>query len=246
MTSRKVGPPNKTYSEEILKEIIYRYKTFEKPNGKITYSAVWEYAKNDWYEFKCKQNLSPTELRDVKKYTSEDLWRKNNRKTGEPNSGKRLINEVNSVKNYFIKSSKNKIINVPSVVDVINKLTSKEEMIESLQPLEVLCLKLLETEKGLKDEIEKLKSDLEFFKVKAEKQEESIFQLARYSRSSESILKNVLNTGSSKHKLVEEALENIFINPMNFLYKDEKIEPSSEKVVSITERKQKITDTYGL
>lgn len=246
MTNNKVGPPKKTYSEDILKEIIYEYKINEKPTGKISYLAVWEYAKNSWYETQKEKGYTPEELKDLKKYTSEDLWRKNNRSTKEPNVGKKLIDEANKIKNYFIADSKNKNRKIPNVEETVYKLESKEDIIEALKPLETLCLNYIEKEVSLSSEIEKLQKDLEYYKNLAFKQEEAIFQLARYGRSNQGLLRNIVNTGTSKDKLVIEALENLFINPMEFLYKDNKTEPSPDKVVNITERKQKITDTYGL
>ncbi|MCZ2259412.1 hypothetical protein [Sporosarcina sp. G11-34] len=246
MTNKKVGPPKKTYSESILKQIIYEYKSYEKPNGNISYSSVWNYAKNIWYEAQKDKDFASNELNDLKKYTSEDLWRKNNRKTGEPNPGKGLIDDTNKIKGYFITDSKNKKQQIPNVEDTVYKLHSKEDIIESLKPLEKLCLDFIEKESVLSAEMVKLKADLEYYKNKSEKQEEAIFQLARYGRSNEGLLKNVLNTGTSKSKLVADALENIFINPMEFLYEENKNEAISENVINIAERKKNLTDTYGL
>lgn len=246
MSKNKVGSPKKTYSEEILKEIIYEYKTNENPTGKISYLSIWEYSKNIWYEQQKAKGYSLKELNEFKKYTSEDLWRKNNRITGKPNAGKKLVDETNQIKNYFITDSKNQSRKIPNVEETVYKLQSKEDIIEALKPLESLCLKFIEKEVALSSEIEKLKGSLEYYKNLSSKQEDAIFKLARYGRSNEGLVKNIINTGSTKDKLVVEALENIFINPSEFLYKDNKTEATSEKVINITERKQNLTDTYGI
>ena len=235
MTTKNIGPgaPKIEYDEEVIKDIIYQYKKEVQPSGKINFASVWKYSQT---------------INIDKKYKSEDLWRKNNRKTGIPNLGKQLIIDANSTKSYFIIDTQNKKQKIPNVRDTVNKLNDNEDIIEALEPLESLAIKLGEIEKEHKKTIQKLKTELKYYKDLADKQEEAIFTLARYGRSNESLVKNILNTGSTKSKLVAEALENIFINPMDFMYNEtpNNKEQTDTKIVDIQQKKKQLTETYGL
>ncbi|MCM3323297.1 hypothetical protein [Cytobacillus kochii] len=244
---RTPGARPKEYSEEIIREIIYRYRQQVQPTGRIPNEKVYKFAKN----------LVNSEIHDTndilnnldKKYGSEDFWRKNNKKTGKPNLGKKLVDEANELKNYYIKDSVNNTTKIPSVEDAVYKLNDKEDLIEALKPLEDLCIKLAEKEVKLSEEIDKLKEKLTYHKNKSERQEDAIFKLARYGRTNKGLVNNILNTGSSKSKLVSEALESIFINPMEFLYDNKKTDNEIEEpstVVDFSERKKAITETYSL
>lgn len=247
MTKKTPGAPSKTYSEEIIREIIYRYKQEVQPTGHIPYEKIWKFAKKI---VDCQDNsIDKNDIlnRLDKKYRSEDLWRKNNKKTGKPNLGKKIVDEANEIKNYFINDN-NTITKIPNVEDAVYKLNDKEDLIESLKPLENLCIKLAEKEVKLSEEIDMLKKNRDYYKNLAQKQQDAIFKLARYGKSNKGLVKNVLNTGASKSKLVAEALEEIFIDPMDFLYGYTSIDEvkKPEKVVDLAEKKQRISDTYGL
>ncbi|MBD8069285.1 hypothetical protein [Bacillus sp. PS06] len=61
----------------------------------------------------------------------------------------------------------------------------------------------------LSEEIDKLKEEFSKYKIKLERQEDAIFNLARYGRSNKGLFMNILNTDSSKSKLVSEALNGV-------------------------------------
>ncbi|EOW9529664.1 hypothetical protein ACO11K_003416 [Bacillus cytotoxicus] len=245
MAKQKPGAPIKEYSTEIIKNIIYNYRQHEQPTGRISYLKIWKYAAK-LSQAQDNNVECNNALKIDKKYGSEDLWRKNNKKTGKPNLGKKLVDEANQIKNYYITDTNNHSTKIPNVEDAVYKLHSKEDIIESLKPLEILCIDYSRKVGALSKQLEKIQQELEFYKNLSIKQEEAIFKLARYGRSKDSLVKNILNTGTSKNKLVAEALENIFINPMEFLYNDISDNNQSTNTIDLKERKQKLTNKYGL
>lgn len=114
----KVGRKVKL-TETQVKEIIYLYKTERNVSGQIKYSDIH-----------CFSNYLVEQGR-----SSESFWRKQGR------LGRELVDEANTVFTHRLSSSSDTKKSIPNILDLIDKkYTNKEDLINSLLPLEKLLI----------------------------------------------------------------------------------------------------------
>lgn len=212
---------------DIIKETISKFSKEENINTLIRPIDMFKYCESEF-----ENGNFPYKL-------TYDFWKRKGR------TGKILIDEFNEVISNSYEISSSKAYDIVNVQDVINKYGSSGD-IEKLQtflvPLEKQIRSLVKevsdlTQKDTKNQ-EIINSKDEIIKSEKEKNEKLqnlLLQLFSYS-SSGIALDNLLNTGSTKTKKVENALKNAFSTSDDFmnLFKDKTpVATHSDKIVSI-------------
>ncbi|MFK4425905.1 hypothetical protein [Bacillus sp. RC51] len=225
----KVGRKVKL-TETQVKEIIYLYKTEKNVSGQIKYSDIH-----------CFSNYLVEQGR-LGTTTSESFWRKQGR------LGRELVDEANTLFTHRLSSSNDTKKAIPNIVDLIDKKhTNKEDLINSLLPLEKLLINGQKKENELKQKNEDYKKQLSIQKHEYNKlqKKQDQFQLLLFE-----LFHYILMESTNKTKETAiKAMEELFTNPTNFFQEFKKISlinNSSENVVSIDNHKteQKLSNRF--
>ncbi|MGM9988038.1 MAG: hypothetical protein ACI35O_12525 [Bacillaceae bacterium] len=203
--ANKVGRKTKLTEKEI-NYLIYLFKTEKQINGKIKYGEMYQFNKE-----LVQQGRFPT-------VTGEDFWRKKNR------LGRIMIDKANSVFTSRVSTAEFPNDDIPNFTNMINKhYDDKEVLIKELIVVERKFYKNIERRKMLELKLTESEAKVQEYKSKLSESEnrfeylqDLLFKLLRYSSNKAVPLVNHLDTGQKQTSIVKNALENIFINPLDF------------------------------
>lgn len=209
--SNRTGRPkkiifNKQSTEETLKLIFYYHDNYN-PHSQIRYKDIWEHFEelfnNGNYEYK----------------TSYDFWKRSGRE------GRELVDKVNDhLKTKSLVSIANNIdmINFKEIIEKYGA-HNKDILWENLKPYEKHIIQLSNSVEKIKNENENMIKQNNELKVQLNESKEMvgnlqqlIFSLFVYSNK-DNELYNLLNTGKSKSKVIDLALEKTFESPLAFI-----------------------------
>ncbi|MBP1970507.1 hypothetical protein J2Z83_002628 [Virgibacillus natechei] len=198
--------PKSDYDDSVVKKLIVEYQKNKSPNSLVKPIDMYHYALEEY-----KNGLFPYKL-------SHDYWKRSYRR------GRQLIDEFNTVKKRSYQISELDNIDIVDVQDLIDKYANNpEELSKYLVPMEKQLRALLDViqEKDIKivnltSAKQKNNDSLSKEKAKSDKLQTLLYQLFSYSGSGFK-LDNLLNTGTSRTKRVENAFEKAFDDPTEFL-----------------------------
>jgi hypothetical protein len=205
--SKKRGRPKKEIPKNVVQDLIYRYTKDYNVTGKIGYMDVYRFSQELFKNGEIEHDIG------------EFYWRK-----GE---GRDAIDKANKV---IVHSHKDPFVDDESFInteDAVNKFFSgnkadKQKLIGALKMNEIKLQKYIQRTNNLEKELYALKQDIEKereqsikWKKDVEKYEERMFQWMELSINKDIPLINILSTGKSRTKTVEELLKSIFSeNPL--------------------------------
>ncbi|MCW3792639.1 cell division protein ZapB [Paenibacillus sp. LS1] len=225
---------NKTrvYNKEAIQEIISLYLHQNKIDGEIQYSSIRDFAfelyKNKHYIFTDKMyfqlldsstgNLSEKIYKYIK--LSDDFWRK------PQYQGRQIIDETNDLLSKTASKPRNRQTVIPNTDFLVDdNISNLPQLKLQLKPLEQQLksnLDLIDKLEGKISELEtviaSLKEDKRNLKVQNKALQDSLYIFFELSALSDIPLKNQMNTGIGKMKLVDETLKKAFSGNPNIFY----------------------------
>lgn len=223
---------SRLYSEDVIKEIIYRYIDENNITGEIEYSNVRDFALNLWetkdpiftqrmfYQLIDKNTgeISDKIYKNIR--LSDDFWRKSQYQ------GRQLIDAFNDVLSKTVAKTSKRELHIPNVEFVIEKYKHNITQLKlNLKPLETQLKKFILQEEKLVNRIEnlieennKLKKEKNDISLQNQKLQDALYKMFEYSASKDVPLENQLNTGNGRTKRVEQALKDIFGDNISSFY----------------------------
>lgn len=230
MLEKKRGRKPTHFDESELYEIIGKYKEEHQVKGKVKYLDVYRYQK-ELYE----KGMIP-------KAFSEDFWRK------EGQAGRKAIDVVNQLVTQKIRTGSDQEMVIPNVADAVYKYhQNPEELIRFLHPMEKQLMDSVAREIKLNKKLKDIEELLEVEKKKREeaqqaalKIQEAMFKMFRLSAYDDVPLVNQIRTGSTRTKLVDQAISKAFSDPMEFYEKLEETRnrEKDSNVLSMNDKKE--------
>ncbi|MED3957708.1 hypothetical protein P4605_10285 [Priestia aryabhattai] len=220
MEKKSVGR-NKKLTEHEVRVVIKMYKENIKPMGNIPYSDIHSYA-NQLYT----QGI-------ISNATSDSFWRKKGR------LGRTEVDKANIVFSETVTITKNKEIQIPNVVDLVDKkYKDKEELLKHLIFMEKHFRESLDREKQLENKLSLKEQNLQTFKAKLKAADEKNEQLQglvyRLFRS----LSQVNN--EEVRKQTDYAMKTVFSSPTTFFEFEEQNKSQDEAtIIPIKDRESK-------
>lgn len=235
------GRKVKYYSENKISKLINDYLKINEPIEIIKYKAIFEFAKTEYALGKSDLNLS------------EDFWRK-------PDRQGRIAVDVSNEQRHFSKIHSSDYFEVLSTENTIKELSQdpphiKKKMISLLKVNEVGYRKLIkkyehisEKETFSNNEIKELKEEIKNLRSKNEIYEQTLFQWADISSSSDIDLVNVITTGKTRSKIVEELFLDMFTENSNRAFHEiNRTKSNSSNVLEIkSNKKNTLVEDLGL
>lgn len=238
------GRPKKyEVNEELKQEILHLLRIYNQshnPYPKIKYKHIWEHVTTLY-----KQGKFPIK-------TSYDFWKKKDR------IGRQLVDTVNTIQSQKVSLSKSVKLDLINIKELIDKYGGKNKALlwEYLEPYDRHLYNIANKIKQLEDKNDKLQnklnkqdSTIQVLKKQNNRIQKSLLAMFTYSNK-ENELVNMLNTGTSKSKIVNLALQDTFENPTSFIKELEKhvqsytMEQShSSKVVSLYKQEKIIGES---
>ncbi|MEE3953436.1 hypothetical protein [Peribacillus frigoritolerans] len=236
---KKRGRPKKEIPKEIVQDIIYSYTKDYNVSGKISYMDVYRFSQELYKNEKTPYNIG------------EFFWRK-----GE---GRDAIDKANQIIKH---SSPKPYIEDEMIVnteEAINKYfdgnkADKQKLIRTLKMNEIKLQKLIQKSNNLekelfeiKQEVVKAKEQTQNWKNKVGIYEDKMFQWMEMSISKDVPLKNLLSTGKSRNKTVDELLKSILSdNPLEVFdrMKDIMQQKKQEAIIPNTQEKPLSIESY--
>ncbi|WP_242307557.1 hypothetical protein [Bacillus cereus group sp. BfR-BA-01331] len=238
------GRPKKYALTEELKQkllnLIREYDEEYNPYPKIKYKLIWEYATALYEQGKFPIN------------TSYDFWKKKNR------IGRQLVDTVNTLQTQKLAISQSVELDLINIKELIDRYggRNKDVLWEYLEPYDRHLYTIANKIQQLEEENDKLRDKLneqdltiQTLKNKNYRIQKSLLAMFTYSNK-ENELVNMMNTGNSKSKLINLALQDTFENPTAFIQELEKhlnhfiIEKSNySKVISLHKEKKIINNS---
>lgn len=216
-------------SDEQVRYIVERYINEEKAQGTIKYKDVFAF-QNRLFE-----------NGEIPNKAEEDFWRKYGRQ------GRLIIDEANRIVEKTATTS-NKERKLYEFIDLIRKFIHDPKALNAcLKLLEENVHSLVEEENQLIERLDKM-NQLLFEEKKRNKSLEEhnqklqnlIYQIFDYSAHKENEIVNLMNTGTSRNRLVDEALKNAFSDPKSFFKTMEEKNMSRRKLsVVVTQEVKK-------
>ncbi|WP_219376030.1 hypothetical protein [Bacillus mycoides] len=237
------GRPKKyAFTEELKQELLNLIREYNKnynPYPQIKYKHIWEYATT-LYE----QDKFPVK-------TSYDFWKKKDR------LGRQLIDKVNVLQSQKVSISQSIELDLINIKELIDRYGGKNKDLlwEYLEPYDrhlyniVHKIKRLEEENNrLRDKLNTKDLTIQTLKDQNHKIQKLLFAMFTYSNKENELL-NMINTGDSKSKVINLALEDTFETPLAFIQELVKhveyptiADTNSSKIVSLHTRKSIIND----
>src|SRR5699024_7150018 len=239
------GRKPKIYPKEAVDAVIYDYIQENNHNGTLTYMEIFRHSKKMYENGLCEHVFS------------EDFWRKPGRQ------GREAIDQANKVYEYSPNVlEKSNAINIVDTVDAVNKLfegtsNNKEKLIGALVMNENKLKKIIKNNEDLKLKLEaqkeannSLEQDVRALKSKLEQYEELFFQWLDASSDDRVPLLNLIRTGKTRNKVVENLFRMMFSDdPLkcfeefeNFRQKKMDSIPATDKVVEFKAKNTLIED----
>ena len=209
--SNRIGRPKKIiYNKQSLEELlnlIFYYHDNHNPHSLVRYKNIWEHFdelyNNGKYEYK----------------TSYDFWKRSGRE------GRELVDKVNDhlkTKSLVSIANNTDMIKFKEIIEKYGA-HNKDILWENLKPYEKHILQLSNSLEKMKIENEnmikqnnELKVQLKESMDKVDDLQQLVFSLFVYSNK-DNELYNLLNTGRSKSKVIDLALEKTFESPLAFI-----------------------------
>nr|EEK65573.1 hypothetical protein bcere0006_42120 [Bacillus wiedmannii] len=188
------------------------YNQDHNPYPQIKYKHIWEHATT-LYE----QGKFPIK-------TSYDFWKKKDR------IGRQLVDTVNTIQSQKVSISQSIELDLINIKELIDKYggKNKELLWEYLEPYDrhlyniATKIKQLENKNDrLQNELNNQNSTIQLLKNQNYRIQKSLLAMFTYSNK-ENELANMLNTGNSKSKIINLALQDTFENPTSFIQELEK------------------------
>ncbi|WP_335869198.1 hypothetical protein [Bacillus sp. 2205SS5-2] len=213
----KVGRKIKL-SEEKVDEIIYLFKTENALSGKIKYGDIYQFANKLVDQGRLDKN------------TSDSFWRKSGR------LGRKKVDEANQI--FAHELNKSTVQQIPNITNIINRdYKNKEDLLNSLLPIEKQLQKSLETQNNLKhknnlyqEEITKYKDKVLKLNKEKSEQQQLLFELFYYILS---------EANESTKSLAKKAMKEIFNDPLCFypnIKEEETTSLKENKILSINNK----------
>lgn len=194
------------YDKTVIKELISKFH--EEENTKAMVKAI------DIHRYAERKHVAD----EFPYATTYDFWKREDR------VGKQLIDEFNAIRTNTYSLSKGTSYAIVDVTDLLEKHGENNDVLrDHLLPMEkqlrTLALSLAKAEELVnqqKQEIEKLKSQLNDEKTRSNKLQTLLYQMFSYSASG-ATLDNLINAGTSRTDRVEKAFRDVFSDPTEFL-----------------------------
>jgi hypothetical protein len=227
MTDNKRGRKETIYPQEDIGKILYKYTENNKVLGYVKYLDVYRHALEMYNNGEISFKLS------------EDFWRKPFRQ------GKETIDRYNKSVKENVVSVSNRTISVVNVEDVVYKHHKDlDKMIKLLKPIELELYKSVERENEsrekintLTDKISEQRQQIKALQQKVEELQNLVFQMFEYSTDEDTPLVNMLRTGKTRHRIVENALTNAFNTPDSFYKMFEKRKENRKNIINLEPKK---------
>lgn len=237
------------YGKEVIQEIVSLYLNENKINGEIEYSHVRDFSlelynkkhpiftEKLYYQLldSTTGNLSKEVYKNMK--LSDDFWRK------PQYQGRQIIDETNKLlSKTAAKPSKPQSI-IPNTDYLVETHKSNIALLKlQLKPLEEQLrskINLIEKINRKVTELETVISSLKDEKIKLKQNNDALqnalYKIFEWSASSETTLKNQLNTGVGKMKHVEAALRTAFSgDPSMFFHNFESKRTTENKISNVS------------
>lgn len=197
----KRGRPKKEIPKEVVQDIIYRYAKDYNVSGKIIYMDVYRFSQELFKNGEITYNIG------------EFFWRK-----GE---GRDAIDKANQIIKHSSSDTYIEDEIIINTEDTINKFIAgntayKQKLIRTLKMNEIKLQKIIQKSKkqekelfASKQDVQRAKEQSQYWQAMAEKYEERMLQWMELSISKDIPLKNLLSTGKSRTKTVNELLKSI-------------------------------------
>ncbi|WP_242315114.1 hypothetical protein [Bacillus cereus group sp. BfR-BA-01355] len=204
INQNKRGRKPKVYSQELIKELIYKFTQERKITGLIKYMDIYRFY------------LELYKRGDIEIKFSEDFWRKEGRQ------GRIAIDSANQVYKYTLNinyTESEKVIDTEQVIEKFYKGNSrnKEALKRTLKTNESklrTCLdrnKKLEKKMKTKEyEVHELKSKITKLNSRLEAFENIMFMWLDASVDPNEDLVNLITTGKSRNSIVDYMFQTIF------------------------------------
>lgn len=232
--NKKAGRPSKYNNEETFKkleELVFIYKK-HNPSGLVKVSKMVAFSKE-------MHEINPEHY----PLYNKDVW---------SSYGKEYIERANEPIKTVLMSDSEATIELPNVVDIIEKYNgNKEKLIEYLLPLENILHKKISEATDSKKELEDTKEELEDVKEKKKLQDEVIKAYAdfvmkmaheSYRKKNEGMIKNQISVNANeRNKKAMRELDNLgsFFEFGNTSEKEIKKEETENKVSALSNWKKK-------
>ncbi|MFJ7969890.1 hypothetical protein [Psychrobacillus sp. NPDC096389] len=237
----KKGRKPKIYPQETIDNIIFQYLQQYKNNGLIKYLDIYRFSK-ELYE-----NGESTY------HFSEDFWRKKGRQ------GRDSIDKSNEVLEHTVSLSMQEDEKVVDSIDAVNKFfqgkeSNKEKLIGAILINENKLKKYIQRNRKLTADLSNqdkkaalLEQENQHLKQRLTEYEELFFQWLDASSHEDTPLINIITTGTSRNKIVQNLFDTMFSeNPVEGYEKFEDFRKNKRKdqnintnssVVSFREKK---------
>lgn len=210
IVNHKGRPRKYNFTEENLEELTKFIKDYNKsynPYPEIRYKAIWEFAlhqyTNNNFQFE----------------TSYDFWKRKGR------VGRKLVDSTNEVLRAKYITPLEDSIDMIHIQRLIENYGGnyKELLWDNLEPINTQINQYLKKIASLEDRyskekhiVDKQRKIIEDLTIKNEKLQNFSLSLFTYSNKNNELV-NLLNTGQSKSKIINIALEETFENPLSFI-----------------------------
>ncbi|MDW7615163.1 hypothetical protein SC499_10615 [Peribacillus simplex] len=205
----KKGRKPQIYPQENIDNIIYQYLQLNKNSGLLKYMNLYRFSKELY------------EKGETSHQFSEDFWRKAGRQ------GKVAIDSANEVLEHTVSLYKQADEKVIDSIDAINKFfqgkeANKEKLIGALLINESKLKKYIQRNKKLTTDLESrdkknilLNEENQILKQRLTEYEELFFQWLDASSHEDTPLVNIITTGKTRNKVVQQLFETMFTeNPV--------------------------------
>ncbi|MDI3091476.1 hypothetical protein QJ133_10075 [Priestia megaterium] len=208
------GRKPKMYPQDEINQIVFIYTQQPENTGLIKYMNVYRFALNLY------------ETGQIPYKLSDDFWRKTGRQ------GRNTIDKTNEIYEYSVPYSESEDDKVIDSEDAINKFfegkeSNKDKLLGAVQINEKKLKRYIHKTKDLskrlsnKDKkLSELKIENQLLKEKLNKYEEYFFQWLDASIDPDTPLINLITTGKTRSKVVDNLFNNMFSEEPFKLFED--------------------------
>ncbi|MGG0412272.1 hypothetical protein [Peribacillus simplex] len=200
----KKGRKPQIYPQENIDNIIFQYLQLHKSSGLLKYMNLYRFSKELY------------EKGETSHHFSEDFWRKTGRQ------GKEAIDRANEVLEHTVSLSKQEDEKVVDSIDAINKFfqgkeANKEKLNGALLINETKLKKYIQRNKKITTDlvnrdkkITLLNEENQILRQRLTEYEELFFQWLDASSHEDTPLINIITTGKTRSKVVQQLFETMF------------------------------------
>lgn len=200
----KKGRKPKIHPQETIEYIIFQYLQRYKNNGLIKYLDIYRFSEELYENGESTYNFS------------EDFWRKKGRQ------GREAIDKANEVLEHTVSLSTQEDEKVVDSIDAVNKFfqgkeINKEKLIGAIHINENKLKKYIERNKKITADLANqdknitlLEQENQQLKQRLAEYEELFFQWLDASSHEDIPLVNIITTGKSRNKIVQQLFDTMF------------------------------------